>query len=233
MGAGLLFRQGVPPATFYLFKHALVRDATYGSLLREPRRSLHARIARPSRRLPGRNSKSPRMVGASLLGGRNDRAGGEAFWGIAGRRSISRSALVEAAAQLSRAGSARIATLPETSALRREQIKYQIDLVTVLMHVKGYGAPDTKAAVDHARLLIERAEALGEPSEDPLLLFSVLYGAWVLNVAAFNGEAAGALAMQFMTLAEKQRMMGPLMLAHRIVGMTAMSTGDQDAGTAF
>jgi predicted ATPase len=123
-----------------------------------------------------------------------------------------------------------MATLPATSALRREQIKYQIELVTVLMHVKGYGAPDTKAAVDHARLLIEKAEALGEPSEDPLLLFSVLYGAWVLNVAAFNGEAAGALATQFMALAEKQRMTGPLMLAHRMVGMTAMSTGDPVAG---
>ena len=45
MAAGLLFRQGVPPHATYLFKHALVRDAAYGTLLREPRRALHARIA--------------------------------------------------------------------------------------------------------------------------------------------------------------------------------------------
>ena len=43
--AGLLFRQGAPPHATYLFKHALVQDAAYGTLLREPRRALHARIA--------------------------------------------------------------------------------------------------------------------------------------------------------------------------------------------
>jgi hypothetical protein len=42
------------------------------------------------------------------------------------------------------------------------------------MHIKGYGAPETKAAAEHARLLIEQAEALGEPPEDSLLLFLVL-----------------------------------------------------------
>ena len=57
-----------------------------------------------------------------------------------------------------------------------KQIKLQVALITPLMHVKGYAAPETKAAVERARLLIEQAEALGEPSEDPLLLFSVLYG---------------------------------------------------------
>ena len=45
IAAGLLFRQGVPPHATYLFKHALVQDAAYGTLLREPRRALHARIA--------------------------------------------------------------------------------------------------------------------------------------------------------------------------------------------
>jgi predicted ATPase len=45
IAAGLLFRQGVPPHATYLFKHALVRDAAYGTLLREPRRAFHARIA--------------------------------------------------------------------------------------------------------------------------------------------------------------------------------------------
>ena len=61
-----------------------------------------------------------------------------------------------------------------------------------------------KAAVEQARLLIEQAEALGEPPEDPLLLFSVLYGFWVANFVAFNGDAVRELAAQFLTLAEKQ-----------------------------
>ena len=86
-----------------------------------------------------------------------------------------------------------IATLPGTPALRREQIKLQVALITPLMHVKGYAAPETKAAAEQARLLIEQAEALGEPPEDPLLLFSVLYGFWVANYVAFNGDVCAIL----------------------------------------
>ena len=77
------------------------------------------------------------------------------------------------------------------------------------MHVKGYAAPETKAAAERARLLIEQAEALGEPPEDPLLLFSVLYGFWVANYVAFNGDAMRELAAQFLALAEKQRATAP------------------------
>ena len=50
------------------------------------------------------------------------------------------------------------------------------------MHLKGYGAPETKAAVERARVFIEQAEALGETPEDPLVLFSVLYGFWIANL---------------------------------------------------
>ena len=109
------------------------------------------------------------------------------LWGKAGQRSLERSALVEAAAQFTRALD-QIATLPATPALRREQIKLQVALMTPLMHIKGYSAPETKAAAERARLLIEKAEALGEPPEDPLLLFSVLYGFWNANLVAFNGD---------------------------------------------
>ena len=102
------------------------------------------------------------------------------WWGKAGQRSLERSALIEAAEQLTRALD-QIATLPATPALRREEIKLQVALITPLIHVKGYAAPETKAAAERARLLIEQAEALGEPPEDPLLLFSVLYAFWVAN----------------------------------------------------
>ena len=64
---------------------------------------------------------------------------------------------------------------------RREQIKLQVALINPLLHVKGYAAPETKAAAQRARLLIEQAEALGEPPEDPLLAFSILYSFWVAN----------------------------------------------------
>src|SRR5262249_32180994 len=118
------------------------------------------------------------------------------LWGKAGQRSLDRSALVEAAEQLTRA-LAEIATLPATPALRREQIKLQVALIPPLLHVKGYAAPETKAASERARLLIEQAEALGEPPEDPLLLFSALYGLWATNYVAFNGDVLRELAAQF------------------------------------
>src|SRR6185312_2013477 len=111
-----------------------------------------------------------------------------------------------------------IANLAPTSALRREEIKLQVALITPLLHVSGYAAPETRAAVERARLLIEQAEALGEPSDDPLLLFSVLFGFWVSNYVAFNGVVCRELAAQFLALAEKQGGTVPLMIGHGLLG---------------
>ena len=122
--------------------------------------------------------------------------------------------------------------MPATPTLRREQIKLQVALITPLIHVKGYAAPETKAAVEQARLLIETAEALGEPPEDPLLLFSVLYGFWVANILASNGNVMRELAAQFLELAEKQGTAVPLMIGHRLMGSSLMVTGDIAEGRA-
>jgi hypothetical protein len=143
---------------------------------------------------------------------------------VAGQRSLERSALVESAIQLTRALD-QIAALPATPALRREGIKLQVALITPLIHVKGYAAPETKAAVERARLLIEQAEALGEPPEDPLLLFSVLYGSWLANIVTFNGDACRDLAAHFLTLAEEQGATIPLMVAHRMMGPSLLFSG--------
>ena len=138
---------------------------------------------------------------------------------------MTRSALVEAADQFARA-LAQIATLPATPARRSEEIKLQITLINPLMHVKGHGAPETKAAVERARLLTEQANALGEPLEDPLLLFSVLYGIWVANLVAFNGDACRDVAARFLALAETQGVLALPMIGHRVVGTTSPLMGD-------
>ena len=153
------------------------------------------------------------------------------LWGKAGQRSLARSALVEAAEQLKRALD-QISFLPGTQALRNKQIKLQVALINPLMHLKGYAAPETKAAVERARLLIEQAEALGESLEDPLLLFSVLFGFWVANQVAFNGEVMRELAAQFLRLAEKQGATGPLIAGHRMMGVSLALTGDIAEGRA-
>ncbi|MGD0673661.1 MAG: adenylate/guanylate cyclase domain-containing protein [Candidatus Binatus sp.] len=223
--AGLLFRQGVPPHATYLFKHALVQDAAYGTLLREPRRALHARIAEI---LEGQfaeiaESRPELLARHCTEAGLIEKAAG--LWGKAGLRSLERSALVEAAAQLTRTLD-QIATLPATSDLRREQMKLQIALANALMHVKGYAAPETKAAAERARLLIEQAEALGESPDDPLLLFSVLYGFWTASFVAFNGDVVRELSAQFLALAEKQGTTAPLMIGHRLMANSLAYTGD-------
>ena len=230
ISAGLLFRQGVPPHASYLFKHALVQDAAYGTLLREPRRALHARIAETLGQFAEIVERQPELLARHCTeAGLIEKAAG--LWGKAGQRSLERSALVEAVEQLTRALD-QIATLPATPALRREQIKLQVALLTSLGHVKGYAAPGTKAAAERARLLIEQAEALGEPPEDPLLLFSVLYGFWIANTVAFNGDICRDLAAQFLALAEKQVATVPLMIGHQIMGHSLLFTGDIAQGRA-
>ena len=223
--AGLLFRQGVPPHATYLFKHALVQDAAYGTLLREPRRALHARIADT---IEGQFSDIAESE-PELLARHCTEAGliekAALLWGKAGQRSIERSALVEGVAQLTRALD-QMTSLPTTPALRRDEIKFQVALTTALMHVKGYAALETKAAAQRARLLIEQAKATGDALDDPLLLFSALYGLWGVNLVAFNGEVVRELAAQFLMLAERQGATVPLMVGHRLMGSSLLLTGD-------
>ena len=226
IAAGLLFRQGVPPHAIYLVKHALVQDAAYGTLLREPRRALHACIAETlESQFAEIAERQPEVLARHCAeAGLIEKAAG--LWGKAGQRSLERSALVEAAEQLTRALLHIAALPPATPALRGQQIKFQVALINTLFHLKGYGAPETKAAIEQARLFIEQAEALGEPPEDPLLLFSVLYGAWIASVMAFNADVARGLATQFLALAEKQAATVPLMVGHRMMGHSLLHVGE-------
>src|SRR5215475_5954202 len=225
ISAGLLLRQGSAPYATYFFKHALVRDVAYSTLLREPRRALHARIAETlERQFLEISENQPELLARHWTEAEQIEKAA-ALWGKAGLRSAQRSALVEAAEQLRRALD-QTATLTATPALRREEIKLQVALITPLLHVRGYAAPETRAAVERARLLIEQAEALGEPPEDPLLLFSVLYGSWAANIVAFNSDVMRELAVQFLAVADKQRAKGPLMIGHRLMGLSLLHTGN-------
>ena len=131
MAAGLLFRQGVPPHATYLFKHALVQDAAYGTLLREPRRALHARIAETlESQFADIAETQPELLARHCTeAGLIEKAAG--LWGKAGQRSLARSALLEGAEQLKRALD-QIATLPATPALRREEIKLEVAFANAL-----------------------------------------------------------------------------------------------------
>ena len=223
IAAGLLFRQGNPPFATYLFKHALVQEAAYGTLLREPRRALHARIAETiENEFAEIAERQPELLARHYTeAGLIER--GALLWGKAGQRALERSAFAEAIGQLRRALD-QIATLPATPALRREQINFQVALSNSLFNVKGFGT-ETTAALEQASLLIEQAVALGEPPEDPLLLFVVLYSSWYANLMAANFDACRDLAERTLALAEKQNALVPLIVGHNIMAGTLSIVG--------
>jgi class 3 adenylate cyclase len=172
--ADILLARGLPPQSDYRFKHALIQDAAYENLLKSRRQVLHRRVAEALRDHATTAEAEPELLAYHFTQAGMTEAAIE-WWGKAGQRSLERSALLESTEQFKRA-LAQIATLPTTPALRREQIKVQVALANALMTTKGYAAPETRAVLEQARTLIEQAEALVEPPEDPLLLFSVLYG---------------------------------------------------------
>jgi tetratricopeptide (TPR) repeat protein len=153
--AGLLFRQGVPPHATYLFKHALVQDAAYGTLLREPRRALHARIAET---LEGRFADvaetQPELLARHCTdAGLIEKA--TALWGKAGRRSLARAALLEGKGQLKQALD-QIATLPATPASRREGIRLHVAFGNALTLMGDF--VDGKEHFDRALAIYDPAE---------------------------------------------------------------------------
>ncbi len=231
MEAGLLFREGVPPHATYLFKHALVQDAAYGTLLREPRRALHAHIAEVIENLFAEIAESQPEVLARHCTEAGQIEKAAKLWGRAGQRSLDRSALIEAREQLERALT-QLASLPGTPALRREQISLQVALINPISNLMGWGAPETTTAIEQARQLIEKAETLGESPEDPLLLFTVLQGAWGASLAAFNGDVVQQLAAQILTLAEKQHARLPLMIRTLPDGIFSGAYRTYGAGTS-
>jgi predicted ATPase len=228
--ADILLVQGLPPDSDYRFKHALIQDAAHENLLKSRRQVLHRRVAEALRDNVADILTEPELVAHHFTqAGLTEEA--IEWWGKAGQQSLERSALVEAIKQFTRA-LAQIAASSATPALRREEIKLQVALITPLMHVRGFSAPETKTAIEQAHLLIEQAGVLGEPPEDPLLLFSTLYGLWVANFMTFNGDVVRELAAQFLALAEKQGGTVPLMIGHRVMGLSLLCTGDMAEGRA-
>jgi class 3 adenylate cyclase/predicted ATPase len=228
--ADILLVEGLPPESDYRFKHALIQDAAYENLLKSRRQVLHRRVAEALHDNLAAAAAEPELLAHHFTQAGLTEAAAE-WWGKAGQRSLDRSALIEAVEQLARA-LGQFEILPSTPAARREEIKLQAALMNALMHTKGYAAPETIAAEERARALIEAAEALGEPPEDPLLMFSVLYGFWVANQTNFKGEVICELAAQFLASAEKRAMIAPRMIGHRLMGTSLLCTGQLAQGRA-
>ena len=137
----MLFRQGAPPHANYLFKHALVQDAAYGTLLREPRRSLHARIAGALESQFAEIAESqPELLARHCTeAGLIEKAVNYRL--RAGQQAVARCAMTEAVAQLEK-GLELLATTPLSSERQQQELNLRITLGPALIATRGYGSPE-------------------------------------------------------------------------------------------
>ena len=225
--AGLLFRSDEDSNGHYLFKHALIQDEAYSTLLRGRRHELHARIVEVlEEKFQTTCEAEPELLAhhcaeAAVV------AKAVQYWRKAGQQSISRSALTEAVTQLKR-GLELAARAELTSELRSEQLVLQVALATTLVHIQGYAAPEVINAFEDARLLVERARSLGEQPTDLLLQFSIMYGLWVANYVAIDANRMLERAKEFLDLAEGQQSSAPKLVGHRIMGTSLFMQGRFD-----
>jgi len=151
VSAELIFRRGTPPDAEYSFKHTLVQDAAYGTLLRSRRQQLHARIAATLEgQFPEIVETQPELLArhcaeAGLVG----KAVG--YWLKAGQQANARGALTEAVAQLGK-GLALLSGAPDGAARQEQELDLQIALGHALVATKGYAAPEAGEAFARARV---------------------------------------------------------------------------------
>ncbi len=163
----LIFRRGNPPNAEYTFKHALVQDAAYNTLLRSNRRQLHGRIATIlEAKFPEVAEAQPEVLARHYFeAGLIAKAAG--YWLRAGKQAIARGAMTEAVAQLRKALD-KLAVAPDSAAYREHELNLQISLGHALLATKGYAAPEPGDAFARAR---ELCDQLGRPPQfGPVLI---------------------------------------------------------------
>jgi predicted ATPase len=218
MDAELLYQRGVPPQAVYFFKHALIQEAAYQSLLRGIRQQYHQRIAYVlSTRFPDSVATQPELLAhhyteAGLLPSAVD------YWQRAGQRAIERSAHPEAISHLTK-GLELLKMLPETPQSAHQELSLQINLGPALRATKGYAAPDVERAYARAR---ELCQHVGETAQ----LFPVLWGLLLFYLVRAELQTAYTLAQQLFGLSQRQHDPDLLLEAHIALGMTLFQLGE-------
>jgi class 3 adenylate cyclase/predicted ATPase len=216
-GAGLVFRRETGPETGYLFKHALVRDAAYGTLLRDRRRRLHTITARTlEEQFPELVEAAPEVLAHHLTEASEvERA--LRYWLEAGQRAAQRSADREAVSHLRR-GLELLAGLPASTERDRAELDIQLALGTPLIALSGWSGPQVAAAY-------ERAGALCERLGDDVRLAPALFGLASNRVVRGETRTALHLAERCRAAAERRRDPVDRLLAHRATGAALMQLG--------
>ncbi len=208
----LMFRRGEPPEAVYSFKHALVRDVAYDSLLKSRRQQLHGEIARAlERHFPNVVESEPEIVArhfteAGLVDPAID------YWLKAGNLALSRSANAEAVKHL-RQGIDLIQTQAHSPKRVRQELDFYLALGPATAATEGDAAPETLRIFSHARELLGDT---GTPSEQ----MTVLWGAYLAHSERAEHSSALEVARQFLALADHHEHPGISALANRFMGQT-------------
>ena len=216
--AELLYQRGRPPHARYRFKHALIQDAAYASLLRSTRQQVHRQIAQVlEEQFPDTVETQPEVLAHHYTeAGMYEPA--VAYWQRAGRRAIARSANVEAMRHLTR-GLEVLALLPETVQRAHQELDLLIALGRDIMAAKGFAAPESERVHLRARDLCQQ---LGDTARR----FLVLYGLWRFYVVSCKLDTAREISEQILSLA--QCLNDPVLLvgSHAALGVTYTYLGE-------
>jgi class 3 adenylate cyclase/predicted ATPase len=219
--AELLFRSGTPPDARYTFKHALVQDTAYETLLRSRRQILHRQIADVLREeFAAVAAAEPELVAHHLTQAVLDEPAIE-WWGKAGDQALRGSAFKEAAAHLGKAIELadKLAATAPRAASGSNRLRLQTSLGNALFWAKGQQAPETSAAFARARELANRVENASER-------FSVYYGLWAGHLMRCEPLPMREMAELFLREATRRPHCPEASVAHRNSGTTCFYFGD-------
>jgi class 3 adenylate cyclase/predicted ATPase len=214
--SGLLFCRGVPPHSTYLFKHALVQDAAYSTLLRGRRQELHARVAAALEAyFSDLVERQPELLAHHLTAAGNTERAVEQ-WLKAGQHAAARLAYLEAIAHFER-GLGLLRSLPESPVRNGSEIELQLAMGLCLLTAKG--------AVE-AKPVYMRALELAERSGKPQQRFEALYGVWQSTSLSGGTAAARPLSERLLRMAEPEGDDGLRLQAHHSGWSTWRYAGD-------
>jgi len=215
--AEIVYQRGLPPQASYTFKHALIQDAAYQSLLKSTRQQYHQRIAEVlETQFPETAEAQPELLAHHYTeAGRTEKA--VHYWHQAAQRAVERSAHAEAISHFT-TGLALLQTLPETLERLHQELHILVTLGSALMATKGYGERE----VEH---VFHRARELCHQVGDTPQVFRVLQGLWLCYVGRAEYQVARELGEQLFALAQRQQDAASLQSAHLTLGLTLCALG--------
>ncbi|HXQ20146.1 MAG TPA: AAA family ATPase [Candidatus Acidoferrales bacterium] len=217
--AEVLYSRGKPPATTYLFKHALIQDAAYESLVKNKRREYHQRIAQVfEERFAEIVETQPELLAHHWEGAGRTREA-ITYYHRAGQRAIERSANLEAASHLGTALEL-VAALPAGADQARLELELRVTLGPALLAIKGYSVPEVEQVYARARTLCDE---VGETSK---LFYDALTGLFLFHQARGELRTALDLTRKRLHLAEQLGDRALVMQVHENLGTVGLWQGD-------